>query len=72
MTKKAPEKIYLQWYTEDCPENCRDEVTWCWDKIEETDVEYIRKDLYDLLLEKCKRIKKETDILLGIMESVNK
>jgi len=35
-------------------------------------VEYVRKDLYDLLLEKCKRIEKETEILLGAMESINK
>lgn len=39
---KAPNKIFLQWHTDECPENCNDEVTWCEDRIEETDVEYIR------------------------------
>jgi len=37
---RPPGKIYLQYYDEDIPE-----TTWCEDKINDTDVEYIRKDL---------------------------
>lgn len=38
--KKAPEKIWLQINEEDGEEN--HEVTWCQDKINDTDVEYVR------------------------------
>lgn len=48
--KKVPEIIYLQWHTEECAENCGHEVTWCEDKIEETDEEYIRKDTMDKIV----------------------
>ena len=39
-TMRPPGKIYLQYYDEDQPE-----TTWCEDKINDNDVEYIRKDL---------------------------
>lgn len=49
--KNVPEKIYLQ---VDCdgetPEDFKElEVSWCSDKIHDTDIEYIRKDIYDAL-----------------------
>lgn len=67
MTKKAPEKIYVNLDTYE-----GNGGEWLDFRDFDNDVEYIRKDLYDLLLEKCKRIEKETDILLGVMESINK
>lgn len=39
--KKPPEKIYLQQFEDGWSEHG---VTWCKDKINEHDVEYIRKD----------------------------
>ena len=48
--KNAPENIYLQ--IEDYE---GDDVTWCTDKINETDEEYIRKDLYEKLQEEYKQ-----------------
>ena len=39
----APDKIYLQWADEDY-----DEITWCVDQIDDTDVEYSRVTLEEL------------------------
>ena len=39
----APDKIYLQWADEDY-----DEITWCVDQIDDTDVEYSRVTLAEL------------------------
>ena len=39
----APDKIYLQWADEDY-----DEITWCVDQIDDTDVEYSRITLAEL------------------------
>ena len=36
----APEKIYLQIKDEDG--DTPDEITWCEDRIHETDIEYVR------------------------------
>ena len=47
--KPAPKIIYLQWHTEDCDPDCDEEVSWCIDKINDDDIEYIRRDLYDAL-----------------------
>lgn len=45
-TKQPPTKIYLQWYDEDGEplDALSDEVTWCVDEINPTDVEYRRAD----------------------------
>ena len=47
-TKQAPEVIYLQSCCDDpectCHFNEWDDVTWCKDKIHNTDVKYIRAD----------------------------
>jgi hypothetical protein len=43
---KAPEKIYLQIDPEgEKATDYLDGITWCEDKINDTDVEYIRSDL---------------------------
>jgi uncharacterized small protein (DUF1192 family) len=43
----SPERIYLQHDPEDTgePFNEAHEVTWCADKINDTDIEYVRADL---------------------------
>ena len=43
---KAPDKIYLQVDPDD-EGTCGwiDEITWCQDKINDNDVEYVRADL---------------------------
>ena len=50
----APKTIYLQW----C--DCKDaEVTWCVDQVAEdgqADIEYIRSDISDGLLEACEEL----------------
>ena len=41
--EQPPKKIYLQWYTGDpsAPIDSYDAVTWCADKINDDDFEYI-------------------------------
>jgi hypothetical protein len=39
--KIIPDVIYLQWYDDDGEES--EDVTWCVDRINETDIEYHRK-----------------------------
>lgn len=54
--KKPPKVIYLQWYDESDGEPLdpdRGEVTWCVDRIYDTDLEYVLNDkhyksLYDV------------------------
>ncbi len=41
---KPPERIWLQFYDEFDGEESED-ITWCVDHINETDVEYVRADL---------------------------
>jgi hypothetical protein len=49
---EVPERIYLQWYGDAEPvegaiyEVPHDGVTWCVDEIFNSDVEYVRADLY--------------------------
>ena len=53
---KAPAKIYLQVDPEgERPEvlDCLEGVTWCQDKINDNDVEYIRADLAAGTLKEC-------------------
>lgn len=45
--KKPHKIIFLQWVEPDEEEG----VTWCQDKINDTDVEYIRKDVHDKEME---------------------
>lgn len=44
----TPKRIYLQW-----EEYTGDDVTWCIDEINPTDVMYIRKDIVNTLLQGC-------------------
>ena len=46
---KAPKIVYLQWHSHDYID-----ITWCEDKLEDTDVEYIRRDIADKMLAACK------------------
>jgi hypothetical protein len=41
----APERIYLQWIEDESVQYIHEGVTWCADKIEDDDVEYVRADL---------------------------
>ena len=43
----APDKIYLQWADEESDEDYN-EITWCVDQIDDTDVEYSRVTLAEL------------------------
>ena len=45
--KDAPERIYLQHDPENTGEPFNDahEITWCRDRIFDTDIEYVRSDL---------------------------
>lgn len=40
---KPPKVIYLQWYDDmgDSPDSIGDEITWCQEQINETDLEYV-------------------------------
>jgi hypothetical protein len=40
----APERIYLQWFEGDAAAYIPEGVTWCADRIEDYDVEYVRAD----------------------------
>ncbi len=43
---EIPDKIYLQLYEDgELLDIKKDEITWCQDKINDTDVEYVRKDV---------------------------
>jgi hypothetical protein len=42
--KEPPEEIYLQWYELD-QYSMHEGITWCTDKINNSDVKYIRKDI---------------------------
>lgn len=46
MTSEAPERIWLQWVEPHCDDN-----TWCVDKINDDDAEYIRADLHQHALD---------------------
>ena len=47
--------IFLQWgHRSDW-----DSLTWCQDRIDDDDVEYVRKDLYDELRVELKTVKAE-------------
>ena len=52
---KQPDKIYLQ-INDDLGEEL-DDITWCEDRIEDTDIEYIRADLVQCYLTGVKEIK---------------
>ena len=47
-TSKHPKEIYLQVESED---DFHEGITWCEDKINDTDVKYIRSDLVVAVME---------------------
>lgn len=49
-----PSRIFLQ-RAEGEPFNEAHEVTWCQDRVHETDVEYVRVDLFNSLRAQLKR-----------------
>lgn len=60
--------IYLQWHSDGCQDECAEEVTWCQDKINNTDVEYIRKDMFDMIVKKYDQTR---ELLTQAIESGN-
>ena len=46
--KEIPEVIYLQWFDEDGKPD--EEVTWCQDSINDSDIAYVRKDVIKKLI----------------------
>ena len=45
---EIPEVIYLQWFDEDGGPD--EEVTWCQERINNSDVAYIRKDVVEKMV----------------------
>lgn len=46
---KPPDAIYLQYHGDGDPDDTgpvnSDDVTWCWEQINEQDIKYVRADL---------------------------
>jgi len=42
---EAPKRIYLQAETDEDGDCCTEEATWCVDRINDYDVEYVRRDV---------------------------
>ncbi len=59
MGEVAPGRIWLQWDLDDDPVN---EQTWCVDKINDSDAEYVRANEIERLLEKNKKIIKRCNL----------
>ncbi len=59
----APARIYLQYYA-----GCPDEKTWCEDKINSNDVEYVRADLHRKTV---KQLRKAILFLRGTIGDIN-
>ncbi len=49
---KIPEVVYLQWFDEDGKPN--EEVTWCQDSINDSDVAYVRQDVVEKIVMEAK------------------
>ena len=61
----APEKIYLQWADEESDEDYN-EITWCVDQIDDTDVEYSRVTLEELAaLRRVAEAARNHDLMAG-------
>jgi hypothetical protein len=58
MKEESPKIIYLN--KGDCDEEFdwvyHEGVTWCTDKIDDTDIEYIRKDVYDARIKQLEEV----------------
>jgi len=70
-----PEIIYLQWFGDEDPDcmtkaeresnPTMDEVSWCWERIFEYDIEYIQ-------LAKHKELEQQRDELLAVLNRLNR
>lgn len=61
----APDEVWLQLYGEDDPglddrpvDVVASEVTWCWHRIFDSDVKYVREDLVDGLREEVRTLRR--------------
>ena len=73
--KNLPEHIYLNFGPIDEDEDfaALREVTWCTDKINETDAEYVRADLMDTIIDQAFEYAAENARMIpnGLSEDVN-
>lgn len=53
--KEAPRKIYLQIGDHNYDDLDHEEVTWCSDRNDDSDIEYIRTDINEEMLEALKK-----------------
>lgn len=62
--QQAPQRIWLQWY------GWSEENTWCVDKINDEDVEYIRADAVDELEANHEELQRlhETSYMQGVAD----
>jgi hypothetical protein len=70
---KPPARIFPQCHDED-GEPLRldeDDITWCQDQIRETDVQYVRADIVDALIDALEIAKEEIEFLGGITKSLD-
>ena len=61
--KHTPARIFLVMGDEDVTKeddfNDLDEITWCTEKVFRTDIEYVRKDLYNNLKKRLEKKKNQ-------------
>ena len=67
MIPNAPERIYLQ-LGDDPPDEFPHghDVTWCVDKIDECDIEYVRADLFEQQARQIEQLKWRNEKLQSI------
>lgn len=56
--KKAPDRIFLQWKSDEFPE-----ITWCQDRINPEDEEYIKLSEYNRLKKRLKAVELGTEAI---------
>ena len=67
MNDKMPKIIYLQGHTDECSDECSCEITWCEDKINDSDTAYIQIGAYLREIESLlNSFKKTIDMFLGV------
>jgi hypothetical protein len=71
--KSAPERIYLQLVESDYVDNLYGaEETWCQDKINDDDVEYVRGDIVNTLSVEVSGLQRVSDILHEVIATDDK
>jgi len=63
MDKQAPEVIYLQLDGDGGEEYSEDSATWSADRIHESDIDYIRADLVDLIMSEASEENEEKELI---------